>query len=145
MTNNSPKEFIRQTIELAKATEQDEVPVAALIVCDGVILAEAVNSREKDQDIFGHAEINVLKQAQKKLGSWNLSKCQIYVSLEPCVMCAGAIVQAHISEVYFAAYDYKFGACGSKFMVFPQSTKIEGGILEQEAKEILKSFFEKKR
>ena len=145
MTNNSPKEFIRQTIELAKATEQDEVPVAALIVCDGVILAEAVNSREKDQDIFGHAEINVFKQAQKKLGSWNLSKCQIYVSLEPCVMCAGAIVQAHISEVYFAAYDYKFGACGSKFMVFPQSTKIEGGILEQEAKEILKSFFEKKR
>jgi tRNA(adenine34) deaminase len=145
MTNNSPKEFIRQNIELAKATEQDEVPVAALIVCDGVILAEAVNSREKDQDIFGHAEINVLKQAQKKLGSWNLSKCQIYVSLEPCVMCAGAIVQAHISEVYFAAYDYKFGACGSKFMVFPQSTKIEGGILEQEAKEILKSFFEKKR
>lgn len=145
MPNNTPKDFIRRTIELTKTISPLEVPVAALIVCDGVIIAEAVNSRQKDQDIFGHAEINVLKQAQEKLNSWNLSKCQIYISLEPCTMCAGAIIQAHINEVYFAAYDFKAGACGSKYMVFPKTTELQGGILEEEAKLILKKFFEAKR
>lgn len=145
MANKTPKDFIRHVIELTKTISPKEVPVAALIVCDGVILAEAVNSRQKDQDIFGHAEINALKQAQEKLNSWNLSNCQIYVSLEPCSMCAGAIAQAHISEIYFAAYDFKAGACGSKYMVLPQTTKISGGILEKEAQAILKKFFEAKR
>lgn len=145
MPKNTPPEFIKEAIELAKTISPEEVPVAALIVSNGVVIAKAVNSREKDKDIFGHAEINALKEAQNKLNSWNLSQCQIYVTLEPCSMCAGSIAQAHISEIYFAAYDFKFGACGSKYNVLPKTTKISGGILEDEAKQILKEFFEKKR
>lgn len=145
MDTNSPQYFINRVLELAKTVDDSEVPVAALVVKNGEIIAEALNSREKDQDILGHAEINALKLAQKRHGSWNLSDCQIYISLEPCVMCAGAIAQAHINEIYFAAFDYKFGACGSKFMVFPKTTKIQGGIMEDQAKQILKDFFELKR
>jgi tRNA(adenine34) deaminase len=139
------QDLISRTIELSRSIDPKEVPVAALIVHDGVIIAEAVNSRESSQDVLGHAEINAIKIAQKKLKTWNLSSCQIYVSLEPCVMCAGAIAQAHINQVYFAAYDFKAGGCGSKYMVLPKTTLIEGGIHESEAQEILKSFFKNKR
>lgn len=139
------QEIIKKTLDLAKKSDDSDVPVAAIVICDSQIIASATNTRERDQDLFGHAEMNAIKIAQKKLKTWNLSNCQIYISLEPCVMCAGAIAQAHIAEIYFAAYDYKFGACGSKYMVFPKNTKIQGGICELEAQEILKDFFAKKR
>jgi len=145
MDNKTPQDFMRRVLELAKTSNKAEVPVAALIVSDGEIIAEARNSREQDQDVLGHAEINAIKLAQAKLKTWNLSKTQIYVSLEPCAMCAGAIAQAHIGELYFAAFDYKFGACGSKFMVLPKTTKVEAGILEEEAARLLKDFFLEKR
>ncbi len=145
MNKTPAKIYIKKLLDLASKANPHEVPVAALIVKDGEIIAEALNTREQNQDLFGHAEINAIKIAQAKLSSWNLSTCQIYVSLEPCTMCAGAIAQAHISEIYFAAFDYKAGACGSRFMVFPSSTKIQGGILEKEAKELLTKFFSIKR
>lgn len=139
------QDFINRTIELSRSIDPKEVPVAALIVHNGVIIAEAVNSREAEQDVLGHAEINAIKIAQEKLKTWNLSACQIYISLEPCVMCAGAISQAHIKEIYFAAYDFKAGACGSKHMVLPSKTIVQGGINESEAQEVLKNFFKDKR
>ena len=145
MINLSRNDYMRQVIEFAQTIDSSEVPVAAFVVRDNQIIARALNTREKCQDVFGHAEINAIKIAQQKLNSWNLADCQIYISLEPCVMCAGAIAQSHINEIYFAAYDYKFGACGSKFMVFPNSTKIQGGILESEAKQLLEDFFKDKR
>ena len=145
MDQKNAKDFMKQVLELAKSSESSEVPVAALIVKDGEIIARGLNSREQDQDVFGHAEINAIKAAQAKLKSWNLSACQIYVSLEPCTMCAGVIAQSHINEIYFGAFDYKLGACGSKYMVFAKSNKIEGGIYEEEAKALLREFFEAKR
>jgi tRNA(adenine34) deaminase len=145
MIDLSKNDCMRQVIEFAQTIDSSEVPVAAFIVRDNQIIARALNTREKCQDVFGHAELNAIKIAQQKLNSWNLADCQIYISLEPCVMCAGAIAQSHINEIYFAAYDYKFGACGSKFMVFPNSTRIQGGILESEAKQLLEDFFKDKR
>ena len=99
------QEIIKKTLDLAKKSDDSDVPVAAIVICDNQIIASATNTREQDQDLFGHAEINAIKIAQKKLKTWNLSNCQIYISLEPCVMCAGAIAQAHIAEIYVEAID----------------------------------------
>lgn len=139
--------FMKEVIRLANdELLGNEVPVAALIInSNNEIISKATNTREKDSNILGHAEINAMLQASKVVGTWNLSGCRLYVSLEPCAMCAGAILQSHISEVIFAAYDLKSGAFGSRYNISTQNLIVKGGILESEAKEILRKFFQKLR
>lgn len=122
-----------------------EVPVAALIVRDGEIIARGLNNRETQKSVMGHAEIVAIENATKLLGDWNLSDCSIYVSLEPCAMCAGAILQSHIKEVVFAAYDSKSGALGSRYKLGTKNLEVIGGIKEKQAQEILQKFFQDKR
>lgn len=139
--------FMKEVIRLANdELLGNEVPVAALIVnSNNEIISKATNTREKDSNILGHAEINAMLQASEVLGTWNLSDCRLYVSLEPCAMCAGAILQSHIPEVIFAAYDLKSGAFGSRYNISTQNLIVKGGILESEAQEILQKFFQKLR
>jgi tRNA(adenine34) deaminase len=126
-------------------SDSAEVPVASLVVWNNQIIGLGTNSREKDKSILGHAEINALQSAVKFKGSWNLSDCTIYVSLEPCAMCAGAILQAHIKTIVFSAYDIKSGAFGSRYNLTTSETQVIGGICEDRSVAILKQFFLNKR
>ena len=136
--------------EAMKAQDIDEVPIGCVIVKDGKIIARGHNKREKEQDATSHAELKTLQKACKKLNSWRLVDCDIYVTLEPCLMCAGAIIQSRIANVYFGAYDPKGGAFGSSINVLDAKNinhrpNIHGGILEEECSQILKDYFKKKR
>ena len=135
--------------EALKASNIDEVPVGAIIVKDDKVIARGYNLRETSQDVIKHAEIIAIEKACKKLGSWRLEGCKLYVTLEPCPMCAGAIIQSRIEEVYFAAYDKKFGSAGSVLNLFDykfnHEVKFTGGLLEQESKELIQKFFKKLR
>jgi tRNA(adenine34) deaminase len=126
-------------------SNSDDVPVACLVVCENQIIGVGINTREKNQSVLGHAEINALQEAAKNKGSWNLHDCTIYVSLEPCAMCAGAILQAHIRSIVFSAYDIKSGAFGSRYNLTTNETQVIGGICEERAIGILKQFFVNKR
>ena len=146
----SHENWIKKTIELAKTADKCEVPIAAIIVKDGQKVSSATNSKESHLDPTAHAEINAIRDACQSLKTWRLSDCQIYINLEPCVMCAGAIIQARISEVYFAAYDKKGGgvcSCTHSFEVanINHRPKWQGGILEEEASGDLKNFFKQLR
>ncbi len=134
-----------RVLELAKTVPNNEVPVAAIIVANGEIIAQAINTRERDTSILGHAEINALEQAAKTRQGWNLSDSTIYINLEPCAMCAGAILQAHISEVVFGAYDIKSGALGSRYNLITNNLKVTSGIMEEECVALLSEFFIKVR
>lgn len=139
--------MMKQAIKLAKETI-DEIPVGAIIVKDGKIIARASNRREKENDITCHAEILALKDAGKFLESWHMEECEMYVTLEPCPMCAWAILQSRIKTVYFGSYNPKYGAFGSVINLADISDykpKIYGGIMEKECDEILESFWTKKR
>jgi tRNA(adenine34) deaminase len=139
---------MEQVTSLARTLSLDsrDIPVAALIVNENnEIIGRGVNTREKECSVIGHAEINAIQEANKTLKSWNLSKCRIYVNLEPCAMCAGAILQSHLSEVIFAAYDIKSGAFGSRYNISTKNLVIRGGVMEIEAQEILGNFFKKLR
>ena len=131
--------------------DEREVPVGAVIVHDGQVIAQAHNAREADPpDPLAHAEVLALRQAARRLGSRRLTDCTMYVTLEPCPMCAGALVQAGITACYFGAYDPGQGCCGSVYSLtqdpaFPHSVKTAGGYLREEAEQQLKAFFEKKR
>ena len=136
--------------EALKAESLDEVPIGCVVVKDDKIIARGHNLRETTQDSTGHAEIKTLQKACKKLNSWRLEGCDLYVTLEPCIMCSGAIIQSRIRKVYFGAYDPKGGALGSSINVLEANNinhhpEVEGGILEKECSELLKSFFQKKR
>jgi tRNA(adenine34) deaminase len=140
--------YMKQVINLAKEVSLDskDIPVAALIVDENnKIIGKGINTREKESSVIGHAEINAIQEASKVLESWNLSRCRIYVNLEPCAMCAGAILQSHLSEVIFAAYDIKSGALGSRYNIITKNLIVKGGIMEIEAQEILGNFFKKLR
>jgi len=140
--------YMKQVINLAKEVSLDskDIPVAALIVDENnKIIGKGINTREKESSVIGHAEINAIQEANKVLESWNLSRCRIYVNLEPCAMCAGAILQSHLSEVIFAAYDIKSGALGSRYNIITKNLIVKGGIMEIEAQEILGNFFKKLR
>lgn len=134
---------MNKAIELAK-TSQNDIPIGAVIVKDGKIIASAVNEREKNQRTGAHAEMLAIEKANKKLKNWRLNDCDIYVTLEPCPMCASAIIQARIKNVYFGAYDFMNGAFGSKSdmkEIMQSDINIKGGILEDECSEMLKKYF----
>jgi tRNA(adenine34) deaminase len=133
-----------------KAQKKDEVPIGAVIVYNGKVIAKAFNLMEKKQVATAHAELLAINKACKKLKSWRLLDCELYVTLEPCPMCAGAIANARIKKVYFGAYEKKSGSAESKHKILTESglnhtVEYEGGILEQECSSILKEYFRKKR
>ncbi len=141
------KEAIKEAI---KAYEKLEVPVGAIIVKDGKIIARAHNVKEQKTDTTKHAEILAIQKASKKLQNWRLNNCQMYVTLEPCPMCAGALIQSRIEKVYIGAMDPKAGACGSvlnllKDYTFNHKVEIETKILKTECEDLLKKFFKELR
>ena len=144
------KEFMSRALLLAKkAFEAGEVPVGAVIVKDGEIIAEGYNMREQKQNALSHAEIECINKACEVLKSWRLDGCELYVTLEPCPMCTGAIINSRIKTVVFGAYDLKAGSMDSVINLcdYPYNHKPEiyGGIMEDECKEILEKFFQNLR
>lgn len=145
------EQYMREALlEAQLAYEEGEIPVGAVVVQDGNIIARAHNTREQFHDPLGHAELSALSMAAEVLGSWRLDDCDLYVTLEPCPMCAGAILNARLRRVYFGAYDEVMGAVGSKLNLFYDyrwSTTIHfaGGILEAGCRDILQVFFRERR
>jgi tRNA(adenine34) deaminase len=146
------RQFMQQALLLAQRAEsQGEVPVGAVVVLDGEIIGEGWNQPIGLQDPTAHAEIVALRDAALKLGNYRLPKTTLYVTLEPCPMCAGAIVHARVARVVYAADDPKGGAAGSVFDLLPTDERfnhyvaVKGGVLQQRATELLKTFFRGKR
>lgn len=141
--------FMKEALCEAKRAEAiDETPIGAVIVRDGKIIARGYNKRETKKNALMHAEIIAIDKACKKLGGWRLPNCDIYVTLEPCPMCSGAIIQARIENVYFGAYDKKSGCLGSVCdlsQTLPHKIHYEGGIMQEECENLLKEFFKKLR
>ena len=141
------KEFYMDyALNLARlSAEEGEVPVGAIVVCDGKIVGEGRNKRETVKNALHHAEIEAINEACKNLGGWRLWKCDMYVTLEPCPMCAGAVINSRIKNVYFGAKDTKNGAVVSAAQLFDMNFThkplYEGGILEEECANILTQFF----
>jgi len=136
--------------EAEKGFKKDEVPVGAVVVADGKVIARAHNLRESLVDPTAHAEILALKKAGKKLGGWRLNMATLYTTLEPCPMCAGAVVHSRIKELVYGAYDPKAGACGSIMNVVSSGhlnhrVKVISGVMKAECSEILRKFFKKLR
>ncbi len=132
--------------EARKAYGKEEIPVGAIIVKDGKIIARAHNIKEGKKDTTKHAEIIAIQKASKKLNSWRLIDCEMYVTLEPCSMCAGALIQSRIKKVYIGTMDEKTGACGSVLNLledyeFNHKVEIEIGVMKEECESILKEFF----
>ncbi len=144
------KKFMSEALTEARiAFNKGEVPVGAIIVKDGEIIARGHNQREEKQNALSHAEIECINEACKKLGSWRLDGCKMYVTLEPCPMCTGAIINSRIETVVFGAYDSAAGCMDSVINLcdYPFNHKVEiyGGIMEDECREILENFFKKLR
>lgn len=145
------QKFMKLAIKQAmKAVEKDEVPIGAVIVKDGVVLARAYNLVEQRQNPTAHAEILAITKACKKLKSWRLDGAEMYVTVEPCPMCAGAIVNARIKRVYFGAYEKKSGCAISKYSILTDSglnhkTEFFGGIEQESCANIIKNYFKSKR
>ena len=145
------EQFMKEALkEAKKAYNKLEIPVGAIIVKDGKIIARAHNIKEEKQDTTKHAEIIAIQKASKKLETWRLNDCEMYVTLEPCAMCAGAIIQARLKKVYIGTMDEKTGACGSvlnllKDFKFNHNVELETGILKNECEQILKDFFKELR
>lgn len=143
----SKEKFMKEALkEAKKAYDKLEVPVGAVIVKDGKIISRAHNLKETKFDTTKHAEILAIQKASKKLNSWRLLDCEMYVTLEPCSMCAGAVINSRIKKVYIGASDEKTGAVGSVFNLFVDYTfnhkvEYEKGIMNDECEEILKDFF----
>lgn len=139
-------DFMKYALSLAeKSAEEGEVPVGAIVVCDGKIVGKGRNRREVVKNALHHAEIEAIDNACKNLGGWRLWKCDLYVTLEPCPMCAGAIINSRIKNVYFGATDEKNGAVVSAArlfdMNFTHKPLYEGGIMGDECAKILSDFF----
>jgi tRNA(adenine34) deaminase len=138
--------FMRQALALAReAAAAGEVPVGCVIVRQGEIVGRGRNRREEQQATASHAEMEAIAQANEVLGTWRLEDCELYVTLEPCPMCAGAILNARIRRVWYGARDDAFGACGgvtNLFMEqFPHRPALVGGILGEECRQVLADFF----
>ena len=138
--------FMKRAIELAReAAEHGEVPVGCVVVKDGAVIGRGCNRREERGDAVAHAEVEAIRQACRAVGGWNLHDCALYVTLEPCPMCAGAILNARIRRVWYGARDEAMGACGgvtNLFMEsFPNRPALVGGILAEECRAVLADFF----
>ena len=149
MINELDVLFMREALlEAEAAAIDDEVPVGAVMVRNGEIIARARNRREKDKNPLSHAEIKIINDTCRALGGWRLVDCTLYVTLEPCTMCAGAIINSRIERVVFGAYDEKAGAFGTMINLteYPLfKPQITGGVLKEECASILTEFFKKKR
>ena len=144
------KEFMKLAIlEARKAADEGEVPVGAVIVKNGEVVAAAHNRREQLKNALSHAEIEAINIACQKLNSWRLDDCELYVTLEPCPMCTGAIINARIKTVIFGAYDSKMGCMDSVINLcdYPFNHKVEiyGGIMEDDCLKVLQGFFKNMR
>ncbi len=143
-------DYMKEALNLAKEAYLDgEVPVGAVIVKSNKIIATGRNRREKGKNALYHAEIEAINNACKLLGGWRLVDCDMYVTLEPCPMCAGAILNSRLNALYFGAYDYNNGCCGSidNILELKNNFKIEylGGIMQDECKALLSDFFKSLR
>lgn len=144
---NMNEKFMKEALkEAKKAYEADEIPIGAVIVKNDKIIARAHNQKEIKNDATRHAEIIAIEKASKKLQGWRLDDCEMYVTLEPCMMCAGAIVQARLKKVYIGAMDEKMGYCGSvinllQYNKYDYHVESESGILSDECSKIVKDFF----
>lgn len=132
-----------------EAFDDGEVPVGAVVVRNGEVVGEGRNRREKGKNALYHAELEAINNACKRLGGWRLWECELYVTLEPCPMCAGAIVNARIPQIYFGAYDPKNGCCGSVADVLNLPLAFhpayQGGVMQEECSRILSDFFKRLR
>ena len=142
--------FMKMALALAeKAAGEDEVPIGAVLVHKGEVISRAYNRREQNKCATHHAEILAIEEGCRTLGGWRLPDCTLYVTMEPCAMCAGAIVNARISRVVFGVPDLRFGAFGSLFdlSALPTNHKpiVEGGLLREECLSILRAYFKEKR
>jgi len=142
--------YMRQALRLAEeAAAAGEVPVGCVIVRDGQVVGQGRNRREEKQSTLSHAEMEAIRQANAALGSWRLEDCALYVTLEPCPMCAGAILNARIPRVFYGARDSVMGACGGVLNLFmedfPSLPALVGGILEEECRAVLETFFQSLR
>lgn len=143
--------FMKEALKQAKkAASIGETPIGAVIVHDGAVIARGYNKRETKKNALLHAEVIAIDKACKKLGGWRLPNCDMYVTLEPCPMCAGAIINSRINNVYFGAYDKKSGCGGSVTNLFTHgmfnhNVNVQGGIMESECADILSSFFRELR
>ncbi len=145
------KQFMDMAISLAKECAlHDEVPVGCVVVKDGKVVGASGNRKERENNAICHAEIMALSEATKAVGNWWLEDCDVYVTLEPCVMCAGAMIHSRIRALYFGAYDEKTGACGSKINLFEKglfnhTVFVSGGNEKPVCSQLLSAFFKTKR
>ena len=144
------EDYMNQALTLAReAAAHDEVPVGCVIVRDGKIIGRGRNRREEKQAVSSHAEMEAMAQANETLGSWRLEDCDLYVTLEPCPMCAGAILNARVRRVFYGARDRAMGACGGVLNLFmedfPHHPQLVGGILAEDCQTVLSAFFKELR
>ena len=144
------EDYMNQALTLAReAAAHGEVPVGCLIVRDGKIIGRGRNRREEKQAVSSHAEMEAMAQANEALGSWRLEDCDLYVTLEPCPMCAGAILNARVRRVFYGARDRAMGACGGVLNLFmenfPHRPQLMGGILAEDCQTVLSAFFKELR
>ena len=143
--------FMREALEEAKkACDLEEVPIGAVVVCDGRVIARGHNLREHLKDPTAHAEILAMRKAAEYLGGWRLHRCELYVTIEPCPMCAGAMVQARLKSVVFGAKDERAGCCGSVYNIlqepkFNHRVEIVSDVLAEECRQLMSEFFKRKR
>ena len=147
---NNDNYYMELAIEQARlAAEAGEVPVGAIVVKDGQIISTGKNNREQTGDATGHAELLAIREACRVLGGWHLERCTLYVTLEPCPMCMGAIVNSRIGRVVFGAKDAKAGACGSvldmRYYPLNHKPEVKSGVLADECANLLSDFFRSKR
>ena len=144
------EDYMHQALALAReAAAHGEVPVGCVIVRDGRIIGRGRNQREEKQAVSSHAEMEAMAQANAVLGTWRLEDCDLYVTLEPCPMCAGAILNARVRRVFYGAHDRAMGACGGVLNLFmenfPHSPQLVGGILAEDCQAVLSAFFKELR
>lgn len=148
---NTDEKYMKMALKLAiKASELGEVPIGCVIVYDGKVIGRGYNRRKTDKNTLSHAELIAIRKASKKVGDWRLEECTMYVTLEPCQMCAGAIVQARIPKVVIGCMNPKAGCAGSILNIlqepkFNHQVEVEKGILEEECSTVLTEFFKNLR
>ena len=145
-------EYMNMALDLAKMSlKSEDVPVGAVIVRNGEVIGKGYNRREKDNDPTAHAEIMAIKEAAEAVGSWHLEDCELYVTLEPCPMCTGAIINSRIKKVVFGAYEPKSGSCSCDSVAnlftlgYNHTPEVFGGICEKDCAKLITEFFKEKR